>query len=340
MNSPPPEPALATPAQEVDVVGTCRRVREQLARTIVGQDPVVELMLITLLARGHALLEGVPGLAKTLLVRSLARVTSCSFARIQFTPDLMPGDITGSEVMEEDRRSGRRELRFVPGPLFAHLVLADEINRTTPKTQAALLEAMQEGHVTVGGKTHPVPAPFHVFATQNPLEQEGTYPLPEAQVDRFMVRIRVDYPDPDEERRIAQETTGAEAPELQPVLDPETLAAMQALTRLVPAAPSVVDRAVALVRASRPVEGSGSFVEENVAWGAGPRASQFLVLGARARALLRGRDVASRRDVDALAHAVLGHRILLTYRAGARGVDGRDVVEHLLRDTPADDAAL
>ena len=340
MSSESEEPVAAGIQADVDVVGTCREVREQLARIIVGQDPVVELMLITLLARGHALLEGVPGLAKTLLVRSLARVTSCSFARIQFTPDLMPGDITGSEVMEEDRATGRRDLRFVPGPLFAHLVLADEINRTTPKTQAALLEAMQEGHVTVGGRTHPVPRPFHVFATQNPLEQEGTYPLPEAQVDRFMVRIRVDYPDQDEERRIALETTGAETPELSPALDPETLGAMQALTRRVPAAPSVVDRAVALVRASRPGEGSDGFIRENVTWGAGPRASQFLVLGARARALLRGRDVASTRDVDALAHPVLGHRILLAYRAEAQGIRGEAVVDHLLRSTPADDAAL
>ena len=340
MSSASVEPVAAGIPADVDVVGTCREVREQLARIVVGQDPVVELMLITLLASGHALLEGVPGLAKTLLVRSLARVTSCSFARIQFTPDLMPGDITGSEVMEEDRTTGRRDLRFVPGPLFAHLVLADEINRTTPKTQAALLEAMQEGHVTVGGRTHPVPRPFHVFATQNPLEQEGTYPLPEAQVDRFMVRIRVDYPDPDEERRIALETTGMETPELSPVLDPETLGAMQALTRRVPAAPSVVDRAVALVRASRPGEESDGFIRENVTWGAGPRASQFLVLGARARALLRGRDVASTRDVDALAHAVLGHRILLTYRAEAQGIRGGAVVDHLLKHTAVDDAAL
>ncbi len=322
----------------VDVPQLSGNIRQQLARAIVGQDPVVELMLITLLARGHALLEGVPGLAKTLLVRSLAGVTSCSFARIQFTPDLMPGDITGSEVLEEDRTSGQRALRFVPGPLFANLVLADEINRTTPKTQAALLEAMQEGHVTVGGQTHPVPRPFHVFATQNPLEQEGTYPLPEAQVDRFMVRIRVDYPSADEERRIAAETTVADEVAVEPVLDPETLAAMQTLTRKVPAAPSVVARAVALARASRP--GDDPFVDEHVAWGAGPRASQFLLLGAKARCLLRGRDVASTADVDALAHPVLEHRILLSYRAQAQGLRRRDVVEHLLRATPQSDATL
>ncbi len=340
MNSPHPLPSAAELPSDVDVVSTCRSVREQLARTIVGQDEVVELMLITLLARGHALLEGVPGLAKTLLVRSLARVTSCSFARIQFTPDLMPGDITGSEVMEEDRTTGRRELRFVPGPLFAHLVLADEINRTTPKTQAAMLEAMQEGCVTVGGRTHAVPRPFHVFATQNPLEQEGTYPLPEAQVDRFMVRIRVGYPGEDEERRIASETTGADEPDLDAVLDPENLAAMQALTRRVPAAPSVVARAVALARASRPADTSDDHVRENVAWGAGPRASQYLILGAKARALLRGRDVASTDDVEALAHPVLGHRIILSYRAEAQGVRTEDVVDHLLRHVPTDDAGV
>ncbi len=338
MTSHPPQTPGPPPPDDLDVVGLTARVRDEIGRAIVGQDPVVELLLITLLARGHALLEGVPGLAKTLLVRSLAGVTSCSFARIQFTPDLMPGDITGSEVLEEDRASGQRVLRFVSGPLFANLVLADEINRTTPKTQAALLEAMQEGHVTVGGQTHVVPRPFHVFATQNPLEQEGTYPLPEAQVDRFMVRIRVEYPSADEEQRIAAETTGAEEASVRPVLDPTTLAAMQTLTRRVPAAPSVVARAVALARASRP--GADPYVDEHVAWGAGPRASQFLVLGAKARCLLRGREVASAGDVDALAHPVLEHRILLSYRAQAQGVRRRDVVDHLLSSTPTSDGAL
>ena len=314
---------------EMDVHRTCEQLRKEIGKVIVGQQPVVELLLLTLLARGHALFQGVPGLAKTRLVRSLARVTSCEFSRVQFTPDLMPGDITGSDVLAEERSTGRRELRFVRGPVFANLVLADEINRATPRTQAALLEAMEERRVTAGGATHDLPRPFHVFATQNPIEQEGTYHLPEAQVDRFMFRILVDYPDRGEEVRIASETTGDVDPDLQAVVGPAELAQMQQLVRLVPVAPSVAEHAVALARATRPGQGS-EYVRKTVAWGAGPRASRFLVLGAKARALLQGRDVASREDVDALAHPVLDHRIVLNYRAEAERVSSSQVVERCL----------
>ena len=315
--------------EEMDVHRTCEALREEIGKVIVGQQPVVELLLLTLLARGHALFQGVPGLAKTRLVRSLARVTSCAFSRVQFTPDLMPGDITGSEVLAEDRSTGRRELRFVRGPLFANLVLADEVNRATPRTQAALLEAMEERRVTAGGTSHALPMPFHVFATQNPIEQEGTYALPEAQIDRFMFRILVDYPDRGEEVRIAAETTADADPELRSVVGPEDLARMQQLVRLVPVAPSVAEHAVALARATRPGEGS-DHVKATVAWGAGPRASRFLVLGAKARALLRGRDVASREDVDFLAHPVLDHRVVVNYRAEAEGISSSQVVARCL----------
>jgi MoxR-like ATPase len=317
--------------QAIDIQQRCEALRREIARVVVGQEAVVEQLLITLLARGHALFEGVPGLGKTRLVRSLAQVTSCSMARIQFTPDLMPADVTGSEILVEDAQGRNRTLRFARGPLFANLVLADEINRATPRTQAALLEAMEERHVTAGGQTHLLPLPFHVFATQNPIEQEGTYPLPEAQVDRFMFRVLVDYPDAADEARIADETTRDDAPALQSVLDSEALREMQARVRQVPVAPSVTGFAVALARATRPGVGADAFVDEQVDWGAGPRASRFLVLGARARALLQGRDVASSEDVRALAHPVLEHRVLLSYRAHAEGVTQANVVEHVLR---------
>ncbi len=335
-----PGSGVDPPAAAMDVAALARDVQRQIARVIIGQDAVVELMLVTLFARGHALFQGVPGLAKTRLVRALSSVTTGRFSRVQFTPDLMPGDITGTEVLEEDRGTGRRSWRFVPGPLFANLVLADEINRTTPKTQAALLEAMEEGRVTVAGQSHELPRPFHVFATQNPLEQEGTYPLPEAQVDRFMVRILVDYPTEDEEIRIATETTRDGEPRLEAVLDPPGLAAVQALVRRVPVAPSVARRAVELARQSRPTDTDVPLVRRAVSWGAGPRASQFLVLGAKARSLLHGRDVASAADVEALAHAVLGHRILLSYHAEAEGVTASDVVDAILERTGGEPGAL
>ncbi len=309
---------------------SCDALRAEIGKVIVGQRDVVDLLLLTLLSRGHALFQGVPGLGKTRLVRSLAQATSCTFSRVQFTPDLMPGDVTGSEVLHEDRASGRRELRFAPGPLFAHLVLADEVNRATPKTQAALLEAMEERRVTAGGATHDLPTPFHVFATQNPIEQEGTYALPEAQVDRFMFRILVDYPDAEEEARMVAHTTGGDEARPEAVLTPADLATMQDRVRRVPAAPSVVEAAVALARSTRPAEADLDGVRDHVAWGAGPRASRFLVLGAKARALLYGRDVASRDDVIALAHPVLQHRVVLSYRAEADGVTARDVIDGCL----------
>ena len=321
---------MGDPMGEIHIQESCEALRSEIGKVIVGQRDVVDLLMITLLARGHALFQGVPGLGKTRLVRSLASATSCRFSRIQFTPDLMPGDVTGSEVLHEDRASGARELRFAPGPLFAHLVLADEVNRATPKTQAALLEAMEEQRVTAGGRSHPLPSPFHVFATQNPIEQEGTYALPEAQVDRFMFRILVDYPAADEEAAMVADTTAADSPGPEAVLRPEDLAAMQELVRLVPAAPSVVEYAVALARATRPGASGAEDVRQNVAWGAGPRASRFLVLGAKARALLHGRDVASREDVLALAHPVLDHRIVLSYRAEADGVSAARVIDGCL----------
>ena len=311
----------------IDVTGTCERLRTEIGKVIVGQDDVIDLLLVTLLAGEHALFQGVPGLGKTRLVRCLAQVTSCAFSRVQFTPDLMPGDITGTEVLVDDRTAGGRELRFVRGPLFANLVLADEINRATPRTQAALLEGMEERSVTAGGKTMLLPRPFHVFATLNPIEQEGTYPLPEAQLDRFMFRIDVDYPDADQEVRIVTTTTADADPQPEAQVDAGELIAMQQMVRRVPVAPSVVEHAVALVRSTRPDESADPRVREVVAWGAGPRASRFLVLGARARALLAGRDVASRDDVDALVHPVLDHRILLNYRAQAKGISPSSVID-------------
>jgi MoxR-like ATPase len=321
---------MGDPMGDIDIQESCEALRTEIGKVIVGQSDVVDLLLITLLARGHALFQGVPGLGKTRLVRSLASATSCRFSRVQFTPDLMPGDVTGSEVLHEDRSTGARELRFAPGPVFAHLVLADEVNRATPKTQAALLEAMEERRVTAGGRTHPLPSPFHVFATQNPIEQEGTYALPEAQMDRFMFRILVDYPAADEEASMVADTTSGGSPVPDAVLRPEDLAAMQDLVRLVPAAPSVVELAVALARSTRPDEAAAEVVRTNVAWGAGPRASRFLILGAKARALLHGRDVASGEDVLALAHAVLDHRIVLNYRAEADGVCAAHVIDGCL----------
>ncbi len=319
--------ALAS-AGEVARIAT--QLKSELGRVIVGQEEVVELLLTSLLARGHGLLEGVPGLAKTLLVRSLAQATHCSFSRIQFTPDLLPSDITGTEVLEEDRTTGRRELKFVQGPVFANLVLADEINRTPPKTQAALLQAMQEGQVTASGRTLPLPRPFLVFATQNPVEQEGTYPLPEAQLDRFMFLIEVGYPSHDEELAIVERTTTTADPEPLACVSPEELIKLQQQVRSVPAGPEVVKLAVELVRATRPGDGASEVVRDWVSWGAGPRASQFLVLGGKARALLRGRTAVTREDIRALAYPVLRHRVLLNFRAEAEGVKPISVIDRLL----------
>jgi len=319
---------LPPEAQRVYDLG--QALRAELGRAIVGQEEVVELLLIALLSRGHSLLQGVPGLAKTLLVHSLADATSCSFSRIQFTPDLLPTDITGSEILEEDRSTGKREARFVQGPIFANLVLADEINRTPPKTQAALLEAMQEGHVTVSGEPLDLPHPFLVFATQNPIEHEGTYPLPEAQLDRFMFLVEVGYPDESEEIAIVDRTTTAIQTVLEAQVTAEQIIELQDHCRSVPASPEVVKLAVDLVRATRPEDAAADFVQDWVAWGAGPRASQFLVLGGKARALLHGRSAVSREDIRALATPVLAHRVLLNFRAEAEGVRTGDLISRLL----------
>ncbi len=310
-------------------------IRRQIALRIVGQDEVVEQLLTAVFARGHCILEGVPGLAKTLMVHALADSLSLEFNRIQFTPDLMPSDITGTEVLHEDRQSGARELRFVPGPIFANLILADEINRTPPKTQAALLEAMQERQVTAGGRRHVLPDPFFVLATQNPIEQEGTYPLPEAQLDRFLFKVFIDYPTPEEERRIYRTTTGVQNDQITPVVDGERIRGFQRLVRRVPVTDVVVDHAMALVRATRGTDHGGpKFVDDYVSWGAGPRAGQSLVLAAKARAALAGRPSVGVDDVRAVAPQVLRHRIVLNYNAQADGLTSDAVVARLLAEVP------
>lgn len=308
-----------------------QRIEAEVEKVIVGQRVVVEQVLICLLAHGHGLLIGVPGLAKTLLVNTLARVLDLSFNRVQFTPDLMPSDITGTEIIEEQPGTKLRAFRFVPGPVFANVVLADEVNRTPPKTQAALLQAMQEYQVTVAGKTYPLPTPFFVLATQNPIELEGTYPLPEAQLDRFMFSITVDYPSPREERDIVKRTTSAYLPELTKVLAAAEIVELQNLVRRVPVADSVIDYAIRLVHRSRPSNADApDFVRNWVSWGAGPRASQYLILGAKTRAMLGGRYTPSLDDVRAVAMPVLRHRIVSNFSAEAEGVRAEDIVRRLL----------
>ncbi len=309
------------------------RVRRELERVIVGQSEVVEQLLIAILSRGHCLLVGVPGLAKTLLVSSLAKTLELSFNRIQFTPDLMPGDITGTDLLHIDPGTNERVFRFAPGPVFANVVLADEINRTPPKTQAALLESMMEGQVTAGGRRHPLPSPFFVLATQNPIEQEGTYPLPEAQLDRFMFMIQVDYPDLDEEREILRRTTGGESQEVEPVLSAEELLELQRVVRGVPVADHVLDYVLALTRGTRSRSRSQAphaFVRDWVTWGAGPRASQFLVLGAKAHAALAGRTHVAIEDVKAIVHPVLRHRIVTNFSAAAEGITSDAIIDRML----------
>ncbi|TVR58544.1 MAG: MoxR family ATPase [Gemmatimonadales bacterium] len=311
-------------------------LRRQIGRLVIGQEGVVEEVLLCLLTGGHGLLEGVPGLAKTLLVRTLARGLKLDFRRIQFTPDLMPGDVTGTEIIEDDRTTGGRALRFLPGPVFTHVLLADEINRAPPKTQAALLEAMQEGRVTAAGETRPIPSPFLVLATQNPLEQEGTYPLPEAQLDRFLLKIRVPYPSADEERRILAATTGRLHDEVDAVLGAEEVLLLRRATRQIPVNDALLDYAVRLVRATRPGESDGiEPVTEWLRWGAGPRAGQALILAGKARALLRGRLHLAVEDVRAVAPGVFRHRILPTFRAEAEGLDPDTLVTRLLDRVPA-----
>ncbi len=310
-------------------------IREQMSRQIVGQNDVVDQLLIAVFARGHCILEGVPGLAKTLMVHSLAESLALDFNRIQFTPDLMPSDITGTEVLYEDRNSGARELRFVKGPIFANLILADEINRTPPKTQAALLEAMQERQVTAGGHRHVLPDPFFVLATQNPIEQEGTYPLPEAQLDRFLFKIFITYPTPEEERRIYRLTTGAVEQKIEPTLDGARIAALQKLVRRVPVSDHCIDYAMDLVRATRgPDHGGPKYIGDWVAWGAGPRAGQSLILAAKAKAALMGRPSVSVEDIQAVAPPVLRHRLVVNYNAQAAGETSDSIVKKLLSDVP------
>ena len=303
----------------------------QLKKVIVGQEEVVNQMLMALFAGGHCLLEGVPGLAKTLMIRTLAQILNLKFKRIQFTPDLMPADITGTDVLEEDRTTGHRSIRFIQGPIFANILLADEINRTPPKTQAALLEAMQEYNVTAGGNEYQLEQPFFVLATQNPIEQEGTYPLPEAQLDRFMFKIVIDYPTEAEETDIVSSTTGAEIPELETALSGHAIVALHNIVRRVPAADNVVQYAVKIARATRPKEEDApDFVKQWVRWGAGPRAGQYLILGAKARAILRGRFNASCEDVKSVASSVLRHRVLTNFHAEAEGVDSDTIIQRLL----------
>jgi MoxR-like ATPase len=307
------------------------QLRSQVGRRIVGQQEVIDGILTAILAGGHALLIGVPGLAKTLMVSTVAEALRLSFNRVQFTPDLMPSDITGTEIIEEDLTTGRRAFRFVNGPIFANVVLADEINRTPPKTQAALLQAMQEHEVTVGGQTYHLPEPFFVLATQNPIEQEGTYPLPEAQLDRFMLELRVGYPTRSEEEAIVEQTTGVRPPQLTAVLDAEAVRAMQQLVRRIPVSRQLVRAAVALARMTRPADADApAFVREYVEWGAGPRASQYLVLGAKARAALSARPMADLDDLRTVAPSVLRHRVVTNFAAEAAGRTNEDLVRELL----------
>ena len=319
-----------------------KKMAEQVARVIVGQSEVVEQVLVAIFCRGHALLVGVPGLAKTLLVSTISQLLHLSFKRIQFTPDLMPSDITGTDVLEEDRTTGKRVFRFVHGPLFSNMILADEINRTPPKTQAALLEAMQEHMVTAGETTYTLPEPFFVLATQNPIEQEGTYPLPEAQLDRFMFNIMVDYPSADEEMAIIKQVTGTYSAELDVALTGEDILRLQDIVRRVPVADHVVQYARDLARASRPNRAEAPpFVNELVQWGAGPRAGIYLILAAKARAILHGRYHATTEDVRAMALPVMRHRVITTFNAEAAGISADEVVSRLVAEIkPAVESAI
>ena len=315
-----------------------RRITDELGKVIVGQHQVIEEMLIVLFARGHCLLVGVPGLAKTLMIRTLADALSLKFSRIQFTPDLMPADITGTEVIQEDKVSGTREFRFLEGPIFANVILADEINRTPPKTQAALLEAMQEHQITVGGRRHRLSEPFFVLATQNPIEQEGTYPLPEAQLDRFMFNVMVDYPDEEEEFQIVRRTTADVSTEVTPTLSAEQIIALGDIVRRVPCADHVTRYALKFTRMTRVDQGTvPDFISDYVSWGAGPRASQYLVLGAKARAVLHGRYYVSCEDIRAVAPPVLRHRIITNFNAEAEGIKPDDIIARLTEIIPSDE---
>jgi MoxR-like ATPase len=328
---------MTAPLTEADLQTELARLgtlRSAIAQAIVGQDEVVEQLLIALLAGGHCLLEGVPGLGKTLLVRSLGQALDLPFRRVQFTPDLMPSDILGTEILEEDHGTGHRVFKFQPGPVFTSLLLADELNRTPPKTQAALLEAMQEHTVSYAGVTHALPAPFFVLATQNPIEQAGTYPLPEAQLDRFLLHVRVEYPSEAEERDILSQTTGTHVATVPRVMDGDAILALQSRVREVHLGADLLDWITRLVRASRPQSGASEEVRQWLRWGAGPRAGQSLVLASKARALLHGRLSATRDDVTALAAPVLRHRLLLSFAAEAERKSTDNIVAMLLRSVP------
>ncbi len=318
-----------------------QKITDQLSQVIVGQTHVIDELLISLFSRGHCLLEGVPGLAKTLMISTLSRTLNLSFSRIQFTPDLMPADITGTDVIEENRSTGTRDFRFLEGPLFSNVILADEINRTPPKTQAALLEAMQERQVTVGRVRHELAEPFFVLATQNPIEQEGTYPLPEAQQDRFMFKIFVRYPSFDEEFEVARRTTSTMIDSVEPVLNAEEIIELQQIVREVPVSDHIIRYALSLVRQTRVREpGAPEFVEEQLGWGAGPRAVQFLIIGSKARALLQGRTHVTCEDIQALAKPVLRHRLVMSFTAESEGVTPDELVERILAITPTKEDEL
>jgi MoxR-like ATPase len=332
---PPPEDAR----RAKHLVEVYRKIVDEVSHVIVGQNDVIEQLLVAVLARGHCLLEGVPGIAKTLMIRTLSRVMKLSFRRVQFTPDLMPADITGTDIIQEDPASGRRELIFQRGPIFAQMILADEINRTPPKTQAALLEAMQEHSVTVGGKTYPLEEPFFVLATQNPIEQEGTYPLPEAQKDRFMFHVRVDYPLRDQEREIVQRTTSAFEPVVEAVITGPEIIECQETVRKVLVPDHVMDFVLDAVRKTRPNEKDApAFVKELIEWGAGPRACQQWVLGGKVRAVLQGRFHVTLDDMDVLAYPVLRHRIVPTFNAEAEGITVDEIIKRVLEATPKGEA--
>ena len=323
-------PQTGTDIEAAETLKTAKEnILNQLRKRIIGQDEVIEQLLIALFSQGHCLLVGVPGLAKTLLISTFARILELPFNRIQFTPDLMPSDIIGTDIIEEGE-AGKRAFRFINGPVFANIVLADEINRTPPKTQAALLQAMQEYQVTTGGRTYPLERPFFVLATQNPIEQEGTYPLPEAQLDRFMFHITLDYPDKAAEKEIVMTTTAAYEPEIESVITGEEVLRIQQVVRKVPIAEAIVDYAVELNRQTRPNSEALDFIQDWVQWGAGPRASQYLVLGAKARAILQGRYHVAYEDIKAVAVPVLRHRILTNFNAEADGVTSLDIINRLL----------
>ena len=317
------------------------KILEQLGKIIVGQENVIDEIMICLFSRGHVMLEGVPGLAKTLMISTLAQALDLSFSRIQFTPDLMPADVTGTEIIEENKATGQRDFRFMQGPLFANVVLADEINRTPPKTQASLLEAMQERQVTVGRTRHELSDPFFVLATQNPIEQEGTYPLPEAQQDRFMFKVYVEYPSFDEEFEVARRTTGTSSAKVEPVLGADEILKLQQLVRQVPVSDHVVRYALSLVRQTRVgSDGVPDFVDELIGWGAGPRAVQFLILGGKARALLEGRFHVQVEDIQHLAKPVLRHRVVVNFSADSDGITSDDVIDRIVDATPTTEDEL